>query len=197
MNIKSSKETGLQSFQWDLRALRLPKAVEADPRGARLLGDLAGQAKLLWPQGAIAVPEVPFSAGLIEVLRTVHKTGRLVRGLESAEHKLAAEEHGLGLADRQSGVLRGGRISRLLVLADDGAERFYRQVEKLLRRHGARVLALRLKVNAETLGEMLFGPGGRALLLMLDHKEAVGAVLLALVESPDRFLECGDKTPLL
>jgi hypothetical protein len=167
--------------------------VEAGPRGARLLSDLAAHARLLWPQGAIAVPEVQLGVGLVEVLQRAHKAGRVVRGLESAERKLAAEEHGLGLADRQSGVLRGGRVSRLLLLADNGAERFYRQVEKLLRRHGPRVLALRLNVSAEALGEMLFGPGGRALLLMLDHKEAVGAVLLALVESPDRALECGGK----
>jgi hypothetical protein len=180
MNVKSPKEADMQIFKWDVRTLRLPKVVEAGPHGARLLSDLAAHAKLLWPQGAIAVPEVPLGAGLVEVLQRAHKASRVVRGLESAERKLAAEEHGLGLADRQSGVLRGGRVSRLLILADNGAERFYRQVEKLLRRHGPRVLVLRLNVSAEALGEMLFGPGRRALLLMLDHKEAVGAVLLAL-----------------
>ena len=65
------------------------------------------------------------------------------------------------------------------------AQRFYRQVEKLLRRQGPRVLALRLDIRAEALGETLFGPGGRAVLLLLDHKEAVSAALLALLESPD------------
>jgi hypothetical protein len=180
MNEKSKMEINKPVFQWDLRALRLPKLVEADPRGARLLSDLAAHARLLWPQGTIEVPEIQLGTGLVEVLQKTHKAGRVVRGLESAERKLAAEDRGLGLADQQSGVLRGGRVSRLLVLADNGAERFYRQVEKLLRRHGPRVLALRLNVSAETLGEMLFGPGRRALLLMLDHKEAVGAVLLAL-----------------
>ena len=195
--MKSLKEVDIRTIRWDLRALRLPKLVEADPRGARLLSDLAAHARLLWPKSAIEVPEIQLGTGLAEVLQKAHKASRVVRGLESAERKLAAEERGLDLADQQSGVLRGGRVSRLLVLADNGAERFYHQVEKLLRRHGPRVLALRLNVGAEALGEMLFGPGGRALLLMLDHKEAVGAVLLALVESPDRFVECGDKTPLI
>ncbi len=189
MNEKSKIEINKPVFQWDLRALRLPKLVEADPRGARLLSDLAAHARLLWPQGTIEVPEIQLGTGLAEVLQKAHKAGRVVRGLESAERKLAAEDRGLGLADQQSGVLRGVRVSRLLVLADNGAERFYRQVEKLLRRHGPRVLALRLNVGAEALGEMLFGSGRRALLLMLDHKEAVAAVLLALVESPDRALE--------
>ena len=105
-----------------------------------------------------------------------------MRGLESAAARLANEDRGLGLADRQSGVPRGARISRLLVMADDGAERFYRQVETLLRRHGPRLLALRLDVDAEALGAVIFGPGSRARLLMLDHKEAVSAFLLALAE---------------
>ncbi len=77
---------------------------------------------------------------------------------------------------------RGVRVSRLLVLADDGAERFYRQVERLLRRYGSRVLAVRLEADADALGELLFGTNGRARLLMLNHKEAVSAFLLAMTD---------------
>lgn len=55
-------------------------------------------------------------------------------------------------------------------------------MEKLLRRHGLRVLALRLDVNAETLGQTVFNQGDRVLLLMLDHKEAVSSMLLASAE---------------
>jgi hypothetical protein len=183
MDMPSSKEADKQTFPWDLRALRLPKAVEADPRSALLLNDLFVHSRLLWPKGAIAVPTVFCNPALSAALRTAQRAGQLVRSLEDAECKLAAEEHGLGLADRQSGVSRGERVSRLLVLADDGAERFYRQVEKLLRQHGARVLALRLNLSAEALGAMLFGPGRRALLLLLNHKEAVVTVLLALLEA--------------
>lgn len=76
---------------------------------------------------------------------------------------------------------RGVRVSRLLVLADDGAERFYRHVETVLRRHGPRVLAVRVEVDAGALGELLFGPGHLVRLLMIEHKKAVCAVLLAMV----------------
>jgi hypothetical protein len=62
------------------------------------------------------------------------------------------------MADRQIGVPRGVRVSRLLLLANVGAERFYRQIEALLRRHGPRVLALRLEIDENGLGELLFGP---------------------------------------
>jgi hypothetical protein len=42
------------------------------------------------------------------------------------------------------------------------------------------VLAVRVAIDAETLGALLFGPGRRARLLMLEHKDAVAAVLLAM-----------------
>ena len=174
-----------QVLHWDLRTLRLPKLVEADPRAQELLRILPAHARLLWPEGKIHVPMVAFSPALAEALQSAHRAGQLVRSLEGAESRLAAEDRGLSLVDQQSGVLRGARVSRLLVLADDGTERFYRQVERLLRQQGPRVLALRLDVKAETLGQMLFGPGRRALLLLLDHKEAVSAVLLALVVNKD------------
>jgi hypothetical protein len=185
MNEKSKNGVNKQVFHLELRALRLPKLVEADPRAQELLRILSAHARLLWPEGKILVPMVAFGPALAGALRTAHRAGQLVRSLEGAERRLAAEDRGLGLVDQQSGILRGARVSRLLVLADDGTERFYRQVEKLLRQQGPRVLALRLDVKAETLGQMLFGPSRRAVLLLLDHKEAVSAVLLALVVTND------------
>jgi hypothetical protein len=187
--MKEKYENGAtkQVFHWDLRTLRLPKRVEADPRGQELLSCLTAHARPLWSGGKVRVPTVTFNPALADALRIARKTGQLVRSLENAEHKLAAEGRGLDLVDQKSGVSRGERVSRLLVMADNGAERFYRQVEKLLRQHGPRVIALRLDVKAETLGQILFGSGHRVLLLLLDHKEAVSAVLLALAELSDGF----------
>jgi len=182
MNEKSKNGVNEQIYHWDLQALRLPKLVEADPRGQEILRGLTARARPLWPGGKIMVPTVALTPALAEALRIANRTGQLVRSLEGAERKLAAEGRGLGLVDQKSGVSRGERVSRLLVLADNGAERFYRLVEKLLRQHGPRVLALRLDVKAETLGQMLFGPGHRVLLLLVDHREAVSAMLLALAE---------------
>lgn len=182
MNEKFKNGVNKQVFHWDLRDLRLPKLVEADPRGQELLRGLTAHTRPLWPGGKIRVPAVALNPVLTEALRIANRAGRLVRSLEGAERKLAAEGRGLNLVDQKSGISRGKRVSRLLVLADNGAERFYRQVEKLLRKHGPRVLALRLDVKAETLGQMLFDPGHRVLLLLVDRKEAVSAMLLALAE---------------
>lgn len=164
------------------RGLRLPKLVEADPRGAALLRGLDRHAVRLWRESELRVPTARLDAELSAVLRSARSAGRVVRGLDAAETTLASEERGLEMADRRARGPRGARVSRLLLLADDGAERFYRQVGSLLHRHRGRVLAVRLDVAAEALGALLFGPGRRARLLMLERKDAVAAALLAIAD---------------
>lgn len=161
-------------------ALRLPRRVEDEPGAAHLAGELAARAAPLWSGGEVRVPRVEVVPDLEAALKSAFSAGRIVRGLEGAEHALAAEERGLKHAQLESGVERGGRVSRLLVLADDGAERFYRNVESLLRRHAPRVLALRLAVDQHALGQLLFGSDRVARLLLVTHKEAVSEILLTL-----------------
>lgn len=162
------------------KALRLPKLVESDPRGSQVLRSLTANTQPLWRESELDVPVTRMNVELAGALRKADGAGQLIRGLESAERSLAAEERGLRMADRQSGVTRGVRVSRLLLLANDGAERFYRNVEAMLHRHGPRVLAVLLEMDAGGLGELLFGPGSIARLVMLEHKQAVGSVLLAM-----------------
>jgi hypothetical protein len=164
----------------EMTPLRLPKSVESDPRGPQLLTDLQQHSRLLWASGKRRVPQVKLTAGLALALKSACTAGHTVRGLESAELALAAEERGLRMADSRSGVQRGVRVSRLLLLASDGAERFYRQVETLLNRHGSRILALFLDADSEKLGTLLYGPGKTAKLVMLEHKSAVSSVLLSI-----------------
>lgn len=161
-------------------ALRLPRRVEGEPGAAHLASGLAARAEPLWAGGEVRVPRVEVAPGLEAALKSAFSAGRVVRGLEATERALAAEERGLKHVERTSGVERGGRVSRLLVVADDGAERFYRKVESLLRRHAPRVLALRLSADEHALGQLLFGPDRVARLLLIAHKDAVAAVLLAL-----------------
>jgi hypothetical protein len=163
-------------------ALRLPKAVEADPRAAALRARLRKDARPLWREGELRVARAPLDDALAAALRGAKRAGQLLRGFEAAEEALAAEEKGQRAADREAGAPRGARVSRLLLLSDDGAERFYRHAEALLEHHAPRVLGLRLRTDAETLGALLFGEGRLARAVLLAHKDAVAAVLLALAE---------------
>jgi hypothetical protein len=159
---------------------RLPKSLQDDPGAAHLARELAARSEPLWARGETGATRVALAPALEAALRSAFSSGRVVRGIDAAEKVLAGEQRGLERVDRETGVVRGGRISRLLVLADDGSERFYRSVDFLLRRHAPRVLALRLDVSEARLGSLLFGPEEVARLLLIQHKEAVTGVLLAL-----------------
>ncbi len=164
-----------------MEGLRFPRLVEDAPGAAGLLREFIAGAEPLWSGGTLLVPRVEITSAVEAALKSSLMAGQLVRGLENAERALSAEALGLNQVDRTSGVARGGRVSRLLVLADDGAERFYRSVEALVRRHAPRVLGLRLAADERVLGQLLFGPDQVARLLLVEHKSAVSAVLLALV----------------
>ena len=159
--------------------VRLPRAIEADPELAARVERVLAEGRPLWRGGEIPVPRAPFTAELAAALSRAQRAGEL--GLEGAEQALAAEERGLRLAERGDAP-RGARVSRLLLLADDGAERFYRRAESLLRRHAPRLLAVRLATDEARLGEPLFGPGRSARAVLLERKEAVAAALAALAD---------------
>jgi hypothetical protein len=165
------------------RPARLPRAIEADPALAERVAGFLARGAPLWRAGELVVPRAPLGDALALALRRARRAGELVRGLEGAERALADEEKGLRLAARAGGPPRGARISRLLLLSDDGAERFYRHAETLLRRHAPRLVAVRLTTDADTLGGLLFGPGRPARAVLLERKEAVAAALHALAEA--------------
>lgn len=147
-----------------------------------LLRGLATHTRPLWREGSLQTAVAGLDAALRSALQGARSAGQVVRGLEAAQDALAAETRGLALVDARTDAPRGVRVSRLLLLANDGAERFYRQVESLLHREGPRVLAIRLETDADTLGALVFGPDRLARLLLLSRKESVSAALLALAE---------------
>ena len=147
--------------------MRLPRQIEADAQVAAIRAALAVRVEPLWPGGVLHVPVLTPTPALVAALCAARAAGQLCRGLEAAEA-------------RRAGAAHGARVSRLLVCARDGAERFYRQVEHLLREHAPRVLCVVVDLDSVALGEALFGPGATAKLVMAEHKDAVAGILYAL-----------------
>jgi hypothetical protein len=167
-----------------MTAMRLPKSMDGDPRLPAVEAWLASATEPLWPGGTILVPTARLDDALVAVLSRAVDDGRATRGLEAAAKRLDSEARGLDHADRGAGTQRGARISRLLLVASDGAERFYRHTESLLARHADRVLAVRLDADAATLGARVFGADAVAKLVLFDHKMAVAAALFAIAAQP-------------
>jgi hypothetical protein len=156
---------------------RLPRSLEGDATVAQWLETLGSRSTPLRAGGQVTVPLVPFGPELADTLRGAATSRRIVRGGEAIAAALATERRGQVLADRAAGTVRGGRVSRLLLLASGCGSRFYRAAEKLLLEHHPRVMGIRLDADASQLGSSLFGAGSAAQAVMVAHKDAVAAVL--------------------
>lgn len=163
--------------------LILPKLVESDPRYQKVKSLLNDNTEKLWPGSGVLIPVTAFSLPVKAALKSAQEKDRLSRGADSIERSLGVEARGLALVDKKTGETRTQRISRLLIMSNDGAERFYRKVESLLRQHGNRVMAIRIGADSKQLGEHLFGPEKAVKLLLVENKEDVAAILLALADS--------------
>jgi hypothetical protein len=164
------------------------EALETTWPRAMIAEGIAGPLTRMWVesrrrairQGHPAFARHPMNDSIAEGLFHARRARRLVRGLEGAEASLAAQESGLKKVEAARGR-EPMRISRLLVVSEDGSPRFFRQVEKVQTRFARRIAVLVLECDEETLGAAAFGPGKRARALLIDHKEAV-----------IRFLKCLD-----
>src|SRR5262245_45398231 len=137
--------------------ISLPREVEADPGHDAIRAQLGATCRPLWRGGKTAVPVLSLRPPLATALQAAHRAGHLVLGLERAAEALAVEAHGLDLAARRSTTSAGVRVSRLLLLSQDGAERLYRHVDRLALTHAPRVLVGVLSVAAATLGAAITG----------------------------------------
>jgi hypothetical protein len=169
----------LTTRAWNLEALRLPKAIDSDPGGPALHAALQRSARKLWAQG-IALPTAAWSPELGSALADALRERQLVRGLGLVEKTLEREARGLSMADARSSTERGSRVSRLVLVSNDGTERFYRQVEQLLFAHGARVLAIQVGADSAQFARVVPDASGVVRALMLEHKEGVAHVLRVL-----------------
>lgn len=163
----------------DTPALRLPRDVESDPCHDDVRRALAATTRKLWPGGTLAVSVLPLTASLRAALRSPALGPRLQRGLEGAAATLTGEERGLAALPRAVADRQGKRVSRVLVVTNDGAERFYRQVERLALAHAPRVLVCLLDCDSPTLGGLLYGPGAVVKLVLTAHKSAAAGLLRA------------------
>jgi hypothetical protein len=157
-----------------------PREIEGEPCAAALRARLDAGARPLWRESTTIVPVVQAGPALAAVLAGAARMGTLVLGLEAAEAALDREEDGLAaLAARQGGA-RAARVSRILLVANDGAERFYRMVDRVTRRHASRLLTCRLDVPAEALGRAVLGRPAGLKAVLLQRRPVVTALLRAI-----------------
>ena len=166
-----------------------PRAIEDDPRKSALEALLQSDCRPLWQNGKLRVSHVGIRSSFKAMLLTLNGRQQVDRGLEQISAILKNEAKGLEAARQMQKGAKSFRISRLLLMADDGSERFYRNCERLLMEHSDRLIGLRIEAGAQSAGDAagprlidkLYGSDATAKALLLSHRDAVSQALWALL----------------
>ncbi len=161
-------------------AYKLPRHIESDPSLTKILSLLQAHTRTLREGSNLSVSLLGLTGALTNALLTAYRSGHVIRGLEAVAEKL---DHGRsGLLKLNQRVEQGERISRIAFMSNDGSKRFYREADRLLEKHSPRVLGCVLDIDSSNLGNLLFGPENSAKIILINHKEAVSQILLALIK---------------
>lgn len=165
-----------------MSVLKLPKDVVADPRHDALVRLLEMRAGLLWEHGRNQVATLPMTNALTAELRGALSAGHAYQGFELISERLASEQKGLDALNKKAADgPQNARVSRILFLANDGSERFYRDCDALLSRYPQRLLACRLEIAGEALGQALLGSAKMVRSVLVVDKKVGARALLALL----------------
>jgi hypothetical protein len=164
----------------NLSDARFPRQLTADGSDEALRGLLTSRTVLLWPGGSIDVPVITLTEPLGKALTHAMAQGRLRFGFEKVLERLDEERAGIDNVREQTEGAYGERISRLILFSRDGAERFYRHVESLLRAHSPRLLGCLLEADGATLGRLVTGREKLVKIIMAEHKDAVSEILRSI-----------------
>ncbi len=164
--------------------LKLPRAVEADPRQKAIQDLLKKDRKPLWEKSTLTLSHVPLTPSFEMYLKTLIQKKQLETGLERIDKLLVSEQRGLVALQRKQGTPPSQRVSRLFIVSNDGSERFYRACEKILLQHRDRVLLLCVNESSDRLTQSLTSEKNKILkALLVSDRDAVTSVLFSLVEN--------------
>ncbi len=155
--------------------MKLPQQLTKDGAEAAVLAVLQKSDFTISAEPHVAVPLLEINDAIRQNLFYAKALGELVIGYETIETDLAAERRGLEHVGNRS-----ERVSRLLLVTNDGSGRFYRQLTYLQRNEGQRVLICLLNISSSEMAEILALPGKVVKAVLIKRKSAVINLLKAL-----------------
>lgn len=174
----------------NIHDIHFPRQLEADGLADKIREALSMRKKRLRPEGKIEVPVLTLSKAFEQALRKARLQRRVRLGFEEIFDKLATEKKGLDEVRRKTALPQTDRVSRLLLISNDGAERLYRHIEQVLTEHSPRILGCLMDVDGKELGRLIAGSqgsrGSGVKVILIEHKDAVSDVLRSLAASHDK-----------
>jgi len=165
----------------NLSGMRLPRELEADGTAGTIYQVLMARTVPLLPDGDFSVSMITMGDPLKKVLQRANLNGQVRWWLEAISHKLAKERRGIDHLREEKGLPSGERVSRLLLISNDGVQRFYRHIENLLQLHSPRLLGCMLDMDGSALGSLITGKERQIKVIMAEHKGVVSAILRSLL----------------
>jgi len=156
--------------------MKLPKQLEKEGVASDVRAVLEEESIELYSASAIYIPVLKLTPKLRTNIFHAKSLGELVIGYEAIATALAKELRGLQKIDSLS-----DRVSRLLMVTNDGSHRFYREFAFLQKRQGARVLICRLDVDSVLMGDILGLKDQVVKAVLLNKKKSVINVLKSLL----------------
>jgi len=156
--------------------MKLPKQLEKEKVESDVRAVLKKESIELCSDSSIYIPVLKLNQELRKQIFSAKFLGKLIIGYSDVEKALKNELHGLQNVNNQS-----DRVSRLLIVTNDGSPRFYRQLKFLHKKQGRRVLICRLDVNSLLMGNILELKDKQVKAVLLNRKESVVNVLKSLL----------------
>jgi hypothetical protein len=169
--------------------MRFPRQLETDGSAEMVRRVLMARTAKMWAASEVEVPVITVTETLKAALRKARLRGRIRCGTDPIFEKLAGEKKGIAQVRSQSKTAYGDRISRLLLFSNDGAERFYRNIEQAIKANTPRLLGCFLDIDGSALGQLITGREGIIKIVMAEHKGSVADILRTIGDSSREELE--------
>ncbi len=135
--------------------IRLPKDLESTPEGEEIWNRLFAETTPLWSASSNEVPIVAMHERLQQSLFYARKAGHVLRSYDQIVIELEQGQRGLDSLEKKTGQAPSNRVSRVVFVTKDGADRLYRRCDELLDLYGNRILLCQLDLSSDELGSIL------------------------------------------
>lgn len=153
--------------------IQLPKQLIKDGLEQDVLDYFEKNSTPLYPESEIQIPQIPVTPTFHSHIFYAESLGNIEIGFENIEVFLKREKFGIEKAGNSS-----SRISRILLLSNDGSKRFYKQVEFIKE---DRLLVIRLDVPSDEFGKILGLKKKIIKAALITHKSSVANILTHMI----------------
>lgn len=162
---------------------KLPKGLKDHPLEAKISAWFQQNQGPIRPGGTATVAALNWSPTVEKALTTVLAGENLLQGLDLIERAMRKELNGLKALAQKANNTVPERLSRLLLLASDGSERFYRQAESILLEHQGRMTGCILTADSTVLGAAMSKKNQPLKSLLIDDRKSLEGFLIAVFGS--------------